>query len=29
VYAWWDLTSNRSVTVGQVFTLQNLELDIT
>ena len=29
VYAWWDLTSDRSVSVSQTITLQNLELDIT
>lgn len=29
VYAWWDLTSDRTVSVGQTLTLQDLELDIT
>jgi hypothetical protein len=29
VYAWWDLTSDRSVSSGQTLTLQNLELNIT
>jgi hypothetical protein len=29
VYAWWDLTSDRSVSVGQTLTLQNCELDLT
>ena len=29
VYAWWDLTSDRSVSTGQTLTLQDLELDIT
>ena len=29
VYAWWDLSSDRSVSSGQTLTLQNLELNIT
>lgn len=29
VYCFWDLTSDRSVTVGQTLTLQNLELRLT
>lgn len=29
VYAWWDLTSDRTVSTGQTLTLQDLELDIT
>lgn len=29
VYAWWDLTADRSVSDGQPLTLQNLELNIT
>lgn len=29
VYAWWDLSSDRSVSVGQTITLQNCELDLT
>lgn len=29
VYAFWDLTSARSVGAGAVFTLQDLELDLT
>ena|ERR1700758_57614 len=29
VYAYWDLTSDRTVSVGQTLTLQNLELDLT
>jgi len=29
VYAWWDLSSDRSVSDGQTLTLQNCELDIT
>lgn len=27
--AWWDLTSDRSVSSGQTLTLQNCELDLT
>jgi hypothetical protein len=27
VYAWWDLVSARTVTVGQTLTLQNCEID--
>lgn len=29
VYAWWDLTSDRTVSTGQTITLQNLELNVT
>lgn len=29
IYAWWDLTSDRTVSVGQALTLQNCELDLT
>jgi hypothetical protein len=29
VLAWWDLVSDRSVSVGQPLTLQNCELDLT
>jgi len=29
LYAWWDLTSDRTVTDGQTLTLQNCELKIT
>lgn len=29
VIAWWDLTSDRSVSTGQTLTLQNCELDLT
>jgi len=29
VIAWWDLVSDRSVSVGQPLTLQNCELDLT
>jgi|SRR5580765_835549 len=29
VLAWWDLVSDRTVSVGQTLTLQNLELDLT
>lgn len=29
VYAWWDLTSDRTVSTDQTLTLQDLELDIT
>lgn len=29
VYAWWDLTSDRTVSSGQTLTLQDLELNIT
>lgn len=29
VYAWWDLVSDRSVSVGQTITLQNLILRLT
>lgn len=29
VYAWFDLTSDRTVSTGQTLTLQDLELDIT
>lgn len=29
VYAWWDLSSDQSVSSGQTLTLQNLELDLT
>ena len=29
IIAWWDLVSDRSVSVGQPLTLQNCELDLT
>ena len=29
VYAWWDLSEDRSVSTGQPLTLQNCELEIT
>lgn len=29
VWAWWDLVSDRSVSVGQPLTLQNCEIDLT
>lgn len=29
ILAYWDLTSDRTVSVGQTLTLQNLEIDIT
>lgn len=29
VIAWWDLTSDRTVSAGQTLTLQNCELDLT
>jgi hypothetical protein len=29
ILAWWDLVSDRTVSVGQTLTLQNLELDLT
>lgn len=29
VIAWWDLTSDRTVSTGQTLTLQNCELDLT
>jgi hypothetical protein len=29
ILAWWDLVSDRTVSVGQTLTLQNCELDLT